>query len=253
MPGLVELVEAPARRERAVGPVALKPEALRRLLAREPAQRGDGEVAATGGEEAEDDVPEVARPDEPVAAGLLEARVELGRRDRRARLAVGELLEDEQRARVEVADGVVARRRPRERDRLAVVRRALGDEDVERDGRRAPEPRDRLVRGGAERDEDASLLDEPAGDEPVDGSAVDDDVVRRLAPVRLAQRRRRVLRDQRDGERDAAEVEDERARARVDVAGAAPLVAVEARSDVHDETLGARTSGCRGRAPAPPA
>ena len=48
-----------------------------------------------------------------------------------------ELLEDEERARVQVAHAVVARRWPRERDRLAVVRGTLADEDVQSDGRRA--------------------------------------------------------------------------------------------------------------------
>ena len=105
-PGLVELVEAPARRQRAVRPVALEPEPLRRLLAREPAKRGHREIAAAGGEEAEHDVAQVARPDEAVATRLLEGRIELGRRDRRARLPVGELLEHEQGARVESGDVV---------------------------------------------------------------------------------------------------------------------------------------------------
>ena len=242
-PGLVELVESPARRERAVRPVALEPQALRRLLAREPAQRGDGEVAAARREEAEDDVAEIARPDEAVAARLLEARVELGRRDGRARLAVRQLLEDEERARVQVADGVLALRlaararsprgrTPRARPRARRARPLAG--------RRRP--CDRLVRRGPERDEDACLADDAARDEPVDRRAVDDDVVGGLAPVRLAQRRRRVRRDERDRERDVAEVEDERSGARIDVAGAAPVVAVEARCDR------ARRAARRGRA-----
>ena len=233
-------MKAPARRERAVGPVALQPETLRCLLARQPPQRGDGEITAPGSEEAEHDIPEVARPHEAVAARLLEARVELGRRDRRARLAVRQLLENEERARVKLAHGCVARRRPRERDSLAVVGGAFGDEDVERDCRRTPQPRDRLVRSRSEGEEDAGLLDEPARNEPVDRSAVDDHVVRGLASVRLAQSRRRVRRDERDGERHVTQVEDERAGAWIDVARAASLVAVEARCDVHHDALGAR-------------
>ena len=233
-------MKAPARRERAVGPIALQPEALRRLLARQPPQRGDGEIAASGREEAEHDVPEVTRPHEAVDARLHEARIELGCRDRRARLAVRQLLENEERPGVEIADGFVSRRLPRQRDRLAVVRGAFADEDVERDGRRTPQPGDRLVRSRSERDEDAGLVDEPARNEPVDRSAVGDHIVRGLASVRLAQSRRRVRRDERDGQRDVTQIEDERAGARVDVAGTASLVAVEARSDVHHEALGAR-------------
>ena len=44
--------------------------------------------------------------------------------------------------------------------------------------------------------------------------------------------------DELDGESDAAQVEDERARARIDVARAAPVVAVEAGRDPNDQPLG---------------
>ena len=60
----------------------------------------------------------------------------------------------------------------------------------------------------------------------------------RLATVRLLQRRRRIDRDELDSESDVAQVEDEGARARIDVARAAPVVPVEAGRDPNDQALG---------------
>ena len=66
----------------------------------------------------------------------------------------------------------------------------------------------------------------------------------RLATVRLLQRRRRIDCDELDGKSDVAQVEDEGARAWIDVARAAPVVPVEAGRDPNDQPLG------RGRADA---
>ena len=237
-------METPARRERAVGPVALEPEALGRLLARQPAQGGNGQIAAARGEEAENDVPEIARPDEPVAAGLLEGRVELRRGDRRTRLAVGQLFEDEEGASVQLAHGALFRGWSSERDRLAVVGHSLRREHVEADRCRPPKPRDRLVRRRAEGDEEERFVRKVARESAFHRRAVDDDVVGRLETVRLLQRRRCIDCDELDGKSDVAQVEDEGARAWIDVARAAPVVPVEAGRDPNDQPLG------RGRADA---
>src|SRR5918996_1456610 len=240
--GLVELMQAPARRQRAVRPVTLEPEALGRLLAREPAQRGDGEIPPPGRQLGEHDVREVPRPDEPVPARLLERGVELGRSDDRSRLAVAELLEDEERTRVQVLEARAVRARTsRQRDRLAVVACSLRDEGVEAGGRRSREPRDRFVGRPAERGQHerrAARLD-GARHRPLDGRPVHDDVLRLLL-ARLAEGRDHVGTGDRHRERDAAEVEDERPRPGIDVRGHATQVAVEGRSADDDQSTSYR-------------
>ena len=108
-------------------------------------------------------------------------------------------------------------------------------------GRRSPVGSSRAIASSGvapKATSDARFSLDPTAQRALDGSTIDDDVLRLAVSVRLTQRRRLLLREQRDGERDPAEVEDERARVGIDVAGAAPLVAVEARRDVHDQALG---------------
>ena len=250
-PGLVELMKTPARRERAVRPVALEPESLRRLLAREPAERRHREVAATRCEEAENDVAEIARPDEAVPARLLERGVELRSCNGRARLTIGQLLEDEERARVEITDGrarplPTPRGRP-SRGRTPSARRRARSKPT---ARRPTQPRDRLVRGRAERDEHERFSDEGSRDEPVDGRAMHDDVVGRVLSVRLAQRgsscpplRAPPRARRRGGRRRARRCPDRRTRRRC---------ARRRRDSERCARRGARRSrsGCRGPEPA---
>src|SRR5207302_8440538 len=85
----------------AVRPVALEPESLRVLRARQPAQWTPREIVPAGGEECEHDEGEITPPHEAVAAGTLELRVELRRRDHSTRIAIRQEVEDEQAAPVE--------------------------------------------------------------------------------------------------------------------------------------------------------
>ncbi len=231
---LVELMETPRWRELPRRPVTMEPQALRRLDPNEPAQRRRRLLAATGGEQAEDDVREVARPHEAVAAGLDESLVHLRRGHDPARLAVGQLVEDEHGPPCESRQlrvGVDGRRNVREDRRVG---RTATRDDAPWRRRVSARSCERLERRGSEGEDDVDDV-LPGLEQPLQRAEVRNGVG--YVVVRPDGRRcgRRVGRD---GERHGAAVEDHGTSVRVDVTTRLEVAAREARRAEDNDVAG---------------